>query len=242
MPLRATLIRCLHQLFLDRVDVLLAGAHAPDQGVILGLEVVAALLDFIIGEGQPDHLLLSRPLRLDGGLRLAVVLVDAGLELAGLRLEATVLLMHAGYLVDVPLADVLNLLDLLLHFLLVVVEPVLQAIVRLRGGSQLLSESGLRGLTLIDLTLQAVDLRPVLRLLELFGLLIRVQLLRHLCNDFVFFRNLVVVRRLLEFELAVFHDAQLERLPLLLEHDVQLLELLGRIALFLHSLLHLFRH
>ena len=55
-----------------------------------------------------------------------MVLVDSGLQLTGLRFEAAILLVHASDLVDVPLADVLDLLYLLFDFLFIVIEPRLQ--------------------------------------------------------------------------------------------------------------------
>ena len=58
LPLHTALIRPLHQFFLNSIDVLLARAHTSDKGMVLGFEVVAALLDLIVGESHPNQLLL----------------------------------------------------------------------------------------------------------------------------------------------------------------------------------------
>ena len=170
------------------------------------------------------------------------MLVDPSLQLIGLRFEAPILLVHAGNLVDVPLTDVLDLLNLLLHFLFIVIQTLLQALIRLRGRPQFLRQSRLRGLTLVHLALKTVHLRPLLGQRELLLLLESVHLLRQLGYDLVFFRNLVPGRAGIVFKLAVFLYAHLERLPLLLEHDIQCLQLLGLFGLFLVGLLQLFGH
>jgi len=129
-----------HDLLFDGVDVFLACTHALHEGVVLLLQILALFIDLIIFERQLHQLSLRLPLRFLSSECLRLVLLDALLELLGLGLVSTILLVRVTHLTDVALAFIFKLLDQRLYLVFVLIQSILQQVLLLAGFCQVVLE------------------------------------------------------------------------------------------------------
>ena len=193
MLARLLIVLLEHDLFLDSVNVLLAGTHAANQGVILLLKVLAALLDLVILERQLHQLPLRVTLTLVRCRGILLVLVDALLKFTSPRLVTTILFMYLGDLSNVPLANVLVLLDLLFDFGFVFVDAVLEGLTLISGAIEITIQTSLGTLPLADLTIELLDFLAVLLQEQILTLLQRFNLERHLLDCLFFVLHLMLM-------------------------------------------------